>query len=562
MGQPVIATERKQKMNQIIENTRQTTDLIATKPDAFVLLPGSHWMRTIRIVALTLIGLFFAGITAATDFYAAPSGSASGDGSIANPWDLQTALNQPASVKPGDTIWVRGGTYQSAKSDGFVSKLNGTSASPIIVRNYNGERATIDGKGTAASLAIYGSYTWFWGLEILDSTTQRVSVNTSPPDTIGVGVYGGPGNKCINLVVHDTAEGFSAYAASPDSEYYGNLTYYNGYVGTDRNHGHGMYFQNATGTKVVSDNIIGDNADEGIQIYGSGSASLVGFSVVGNLLYNTSSWPSPNYQYNLIIAGGQVRKNIQVQNNYSYFPPSNGGGYVDLGDYTPGQNITVQNNVFAGGYQAVFLTQAAGPVSFTGNTAYAASAALRLLSLVLLNGQTLSTYTWDNNTYYDLSPYHLYYGLTDGTTASGTNLAFAAWRSQTGLDAHSTYNPSAPTGIWVYVRPNKYEAKRANIAIYNWSLASTVSVDLSSVLSSGDQYVIQDAQNFYGPPVAKGTYAGGTVSVPMTGLTKATAIGFTAPAHTAPQFGTFVVLPVGAAPARPAPPANLSAAVN
>ncbi len=79
---------------------------------------------------------------AAADFYVSPTASASGTGSIGNPWKLQTALNHPSAVKPGDTIWLRGGTYTGAP---FTSNLNGTSASPIIVRQYPGERATIDG---------------------------------------------------------------------------------------------------------------------------------------------------------------------------------------------------------------------------------------------------------------------------------------------------------------------------------------------------------------------------------------------------------------------------------
>ncbi len=70
-----------------------------------------------------------------------PNGSPSGNGSINSPWDLQTALNQPSTVHPGDTIWLRGGTYVGH----FTSNLNGTSSSPIIVRQYAGERATIDG---------------------------------------------------------------------------------------------------------------------------------------------------------------------------------------------------------------------------------------------------------------------------------------------------------------------------------------------------------------------------------------------------------------------------------
>ena len=89
------------------------------------------------------------------------------------PWDLQTALSQPSSVVPGDTIWLRGGVYRAPSSNGFDSKLNGTAGSPIIVRNYNGERATIDGRGTEFSLAVDGSYTWFWGLEVMDSNTNR-----------------------------------------------------------------------------------------------------------------------------------------------------------------------------------------------------------------------------------------------------------------------------------------------------------------------------------------------------------------------------------------------------
>ena len=57
----------------------------------------------------------------ATTYYAAPNGSSSGDGSISRPWDLRTALNQPSSLRPGDTILLRGGTYSGT----FPSHLTG-----------------------------------------------------------------------------------------------------------------------------------------------------------------------------------------------------------------------------------------------------------------------------------------------------------------------------------------------------------------------------------------------------------------------------------------------------
>ena len=92
---------------------------------------------------------------------------------MANPWDLQTAFNHPASVKPGDTIWVRGGTYFGS----YVVKLVGSPSQPIIVRNYKEERVTIDGLSDHKHLAIIesrGSDTWLWGLEIMSSFPKRI----------------------------------------------------------------------------------------------------------------------------------------------------------------------------------------------------------------------------------------------------------------------------------------------------------------------------------------------------------------------------------------------------
>jgi hypothetical protein len=496
-----------------------------------------------KLLCVAVLCLFFVGVTRANDHYVAPNGKPTGDGSITNPWDLQTALNQPSSVQPGDTIWLRGGVYQTPNQGGFASYLNGTAASPIVVRNYNGERATLDGQLESMALYAGGSYTWFWGLEIMSSCTVRNTGQTYGWCSLGVGAYG-PNDKFINLIVHDTQQGFSAFNAAPDNEFYGNLSYYNGFTGSDRNHGHGMYMQNITGAKTVSENMVWDNADEGIQIYGSGSADLVNFVLTGNVLFDNGSWPTPNYQYNLIIAGGLTRKNITVQNNFSYFPAgANAEGWAgSFGQYTLGQDMTVINNVFANGLIPVVFTDETGPVVFTGNTVVGATDALRPITLDVWSGQGFS-YTWDNNTYYDQSPDHFFEGFaTDGSSFSGVNRSFSSWQAQTGFDAHSTYSQNAPTGVWTYVRPNKYEAKRANVMIFDWDQLPTVYVDLSGVLSPGDAYVIRDAQNFYGPVVESGVYSGNPVGIAMTGLTRATPIGFPAPAHTAPHFGTFIVM--------------------
>jgi hypothetical protein len=67
-------------------------------------------------------------------------------------------------------------------------------------------------------------------------------------------------------------------------------------------------------------------------------------------------------------------------------------------------------------------------------------------------------------------------------------------------------------------------------------------------------------QNFFGPAVATGTYTGAPITLPMTGLVKANAIGNVPhnPPHTAPEFNVFVVLPTPETSGDvPAPPANL-----
>ena len=156
---------------------------------------------TFTVSRIVSVAVLFASLATGTDFYAAPNGSSAGTGAIGSPWDLQTALNQPVSVHPGDTIWLRGGTYRANNASGFSSQINGTPTSPITVRNYAGEPVTIDGSGLAYGLAVYGSNTAYWGIQV--SGTQ-----SSNGDAVAVF---GAGIKCNNLIVNGAAAGFTSY---------------------------------------------------------------------------------------------------------------------------------------------------------------------------------------------------------------------------------------------------------------------------------------------------------------------------------------------------------------
>jgi hypothetical protein len=494
----------------------------------------------------------------ASDFYVSPAGSKTGDGSITNPWDLVTAFAAPTAVKPGDTVWLRGGTYGTGGSTVFYSMLTGTASQPIIVRQYAGERASVNG-----GIQVFGPYSWFWDFEILNTYPVRVSnySGSFPPDipqTTGIlpvssGQYPTvQGVKFINLITHDTANGLSSFSASPGTEIYGCLTYNNGWIGTDRGHGHGIYLQNTGATDLISDNLIFNNFDAGLHPSGSSNASIANITMQGNaVFFNGQS--GGHLVNNVVVEGGSYppKSGIVLDSNYIYNPVEQVGnaGYNQVGgqgDATNG-DLVMTNNVWVGGDPDLLMSSWI-KMQFTNNILYAQTNSSTnyqgQVNLQLLAGQNLSQYTWDNNTYYPVG-WRLFMLFYNGTNTYGGGLS--GWQSYTGLDAHSVAPANLPSGVWSYVRPNKYEPGRAHVILYNWDLRSSVSVDISGAgLSVGQQFEIRDAENFFGNPVVTGTYNGSPVSIPMTGLTIAQPIGDPVKiVHTAPQFGAFVILPVG-----------------
>ena len=221
---------------------------------------------------------------AGSSWFVSPAGG--GDGTRRSPWSLTTAFAHPSSVRPGDTIWVKGGEYDNPHPgpvspamprDGvaaFVCALAGTPSQPIIVRAVTGERVMIDGMDTRseAVIRIIGHDVWLWGLEIFSSDVLRVEMsdpygNTSFPDPREVRRGAGiditqdaptAGIRIINCIIHDCTIGYlNTSAVSADAVLYGSLLFNNGFNSTiDRPHGHNIYVQNYAGHIRAHDNNI------------------------------------------------------------------------------------------------------------------------------------------------------------------------------------------------------------------------------------------------------------------------------------------------------------------
>jgi Right handed beta helix region len=457
-----------------------------------------------------------------TAFYAAPSGTPSGTGSQSQPWDLATALSGGnGRVQAGDTVWLLGGHY----AGDFKATLTGTASAPIIVRQYPAQRATVDGR-----FEVDGGYTWYWGFEIMYSDPQRLSSQTGPwptdlPREFRQVDVEAPGTRLINLAIHDVGE-IGVWADASDAVVYGCVIYNNGWFAPDRGHGHGIYTQNQAGTKTIEDNVIFNQFGKGIQAYGS-DAYVDNYVFQGNVSFNNGSLAGGRDQNYLVGGTTNGSHNIVFTHNYSFIDQEDTG--QRFGDGPANDDIDLSDNYFVGftdinDWQQVKLTG----TTFVGwNT------------LVQLTRPASATYAWNDNSYTRQDQVWDPFGFNSGT------YDFAGWQSATGYDGGSSYVQGPPTGTKIAVEPNAYEAGRANVVVYNWSGLASVSVDLSQVLEPGQGYEVRNAEDYFAAPVASGTYDGGLINLPMTGLSVAQPIGnapYPAPA-TAPTFNVFIVLP-------------------
>ncbi len=460
-----------------------------------------------------------------------PNGSASGDGSFAKPWDLATALDGPAQVTPGSTIWLRGGTYADGPylGHGYLSNLTGTPDAPIVVRQYPGERATI-----TKFLFIRGAYTWYWGFEVVHPAPQvgfAFGINTR-----------GPGTKFINLVIHDaSASGIFIGPEATDAEVYGTISYNNGR--TD-NQDHGIYCQSQSST-LLKDNIVFDNWAFGIHCYSGTGPYLQNIRLEGNAAFNNYVWGSPSGA-DIYIGGLFPASGVVVDQNYTYRTQFSNSKVADVGYFkVVNGDLVLTNNHFIGGWIRVGAWVRA---TVTGNTLFNFTT-----GGMLWNIGDLGAHAWRGNTFVGDSTARAWLYTTDGsdsTTAGNDTIpvndvtSFSGWRTVTGLANPGTYSGSVPTQNKVVLRPNRYEPGRANIIVYNWDQQGTVSVDVSGILNPGDRYVVQHAQDFYGAPIVSGIYTRGPIQLPMVSIAPPTPLGVTTePAPvTGPVFNVFVLV--------------------
>lgn len=443
-------------------------------------------------------------------YYASPTGSSSGDGSESRPWDLTTALaGGNGRVHAGDTVWMRGGTYPG----NFRTGLAGAPGQMIVFRQYPGERATIDG-----TIRLDGADVVLWGFEVMRS---------SPSGMLPAVESRGARQKFINLVVHDAAQqGITFWDEAVDGELYGNIVYNNG---THENLDHGTYVHNQTGTKLILDNVFFNNLAYGIHVYANpDDPTQRNVHVIGNVSFNNGTISSRYVaKCNLLIGSESRDEGMRAENNLLYFSGT-AGENMRIGYLAVNGDVVVKGNTVFGGATALMMGDWSS-ATVQNNTV---GGPVEMVDL----RDAPTGHSWSGNKYYRSA-------TASAWRSTAGAMSLAQWKTTTGLGSTDQAVAEVPTETQVFVRPNKYEAGRATVVVYNWGSQSSVSVNLSGVLASGQRYEVRNVQDFYGAPVASGTY-NGSVSLPMTGVAPPARLGRSTPTPptTGPNFDTFVVI--------------------
>jgi len=400
---------------------------------------------------------------------------------IEDPVTLAAALASPRVI-PGDTLLLRAGTY----TGNFNVNVSGNASNWITIRPYQNERVIVNGQ-----MRLSGSYLRVMNLESVNNTSRDRN------NTVGTVGFDCLGNyqEIINCMIRDHDQGITTSRVYTGHLYYGNLIYFNGW---NTGWGHGTYPQNNAGNiKTFRDNMFFDNFGYGIHCYG-GSGDVSDFTIEQNICFENGA-PRGIAATNILIGGSSGMDGLIFRNNRTYMREGTFEGRTQVGYGTGNQALDV--NIYDN-----YLVSPRDCLVFVDVT------------ITRFDGNTIIG--WANSAGLDV------------------------WTNNTNISPH----PSDPvvyptTGSHITLTGNEYDANRAHLAIYNWTLGNTIAVDVSSLFSNGSVIDVHNAQDYFND-IQELTVSGGNITINMQAANRtiASPVGWSAPAKSFPQFGAFVLV--------------------
>jgi len=452
-------------------------------------------------------------------------GKADNDGTKESPWDFYGVTQGQQFVEPDSVVWMIAGEYSNPHNTANTVKpykilISGSTNKPIHFRAENGDYRAVK---VNAGINLAGDWLWLWDVEMtyirqegeikrFDELTNALVDDWRPHTNYPPYYFDTSGYAAVNAVAvgriemniekenvsnckvinnrsHKLGEGISVWSTAANIEIYGNVLYDNGWVDRNRGHGHGLYQQNITGTKrILSDNIIAGNMGHGMQIYSSKVAATENFDIIGNIFFAARD-------------GGRVNNNPAIANGIVV-------GFLDS------DNLYFNEN-YISSYSVLM------PYAIGANDLYAE------------NGHTRKYVTPANRQCHNNIFYAAYNAEAFDCNREASNTVY------------NYYGNNLLSKIKSYIRPNKYDGRRANLVVINPKKEKIVSVTLGSFAKKGDKVMILNPLDM-NVPIEYGIYNGEYTNIHWPDTTWKLARYVTTPdSDIKKEFWGFVIINLG-----------------
>ena len=396
---------------------------------------------------------FSLGLQAQSEFHVFPkqgnpvSGSATGNGSLEQPWDLQTALSQPSTVvNGGDTIWLHDGIYNGR----FVSTIKSTNSKKIKVTSFQNEKVILNGNipnsKRVSVLTVNGGNVIFKDFDI---TCLNMTKDPYDPKFQSIsGLFHTSGEDCefINLKVYNnTSLGIGSWRLTGGSIFDGCKVYNNGHLAkTGKGSGEGFYVHNQSNkTRIIRNCIIFNNYYKGIEVWSANRKADFSYvkhiTIENNIIFN-NGLPA-GFSYDNIIVASDDRNgvnraiDVKILDNVLYHNTDYANNQINgnapsltIGYHAsaPAEDIVVKNNFILGRNNALRILHAKS-LQLQNNTIYSGYI---LFSNALPN--YVSTWDFDSNNYFTKK-------ITLIRTSNKNTHTLSDWQSEFGLDKNSEW---------------------------------------------------------------------------------------------------------------------------
>jgi hypothetical protein len=296
-----------------------------------------------------------------TSYYVSTSGSDSNPGTLTQPW--RTIQHSMDVVNPGDTVYVRGGTYYER----LTLKRCGTSNAWITFKNYPGETPIIDGSyvtdyGWGGALVQIGENAFsdwsplpsrgFWGVEYIKFSGFTVQNTNIYPDSgrgVGIGTYFSRYIIIENCITKETG--------APGIANYNGMEYLTG-TWDPQPHPHHIWILNNT---VINANSGSPKVGEALSSSGCDYLYVIGNKIISNYEGISAGFGSTNVTIanNDVAsggpdiycdAGGHIDDTYYIYENYLHGENGLALGFETYNNNPNGgtnKNFYIYNNIFA-----------------------------------------------------------------------------------------------------------------------------------------------------------------------------------------------------------------------